>query len=568
MRRILSLCLIAALVWSAAPVSYADVYHADPKLVVIVVIDQFRGDYLDRYSGELKAPSGFNLFLKRGAYFSGCYYGYANTKTAPGHATIGTGAYTDGHGIGANEWWDLSRNTDRPVSSVEDERYKIVGNFDDLPALQPPPAPKPTDARIGSSPRNLRATTLGDEVRLATGGEAKLFGISLKDRAAILPAGQTANGAFWIDNATGRFVTSTYYMKSLPEWATRFNKGPRPAQAVKEAGLEETTQFYAMVGRTNAANRYELDFAKALIEGEKMGQRGVTDVLTVSLSANDILGHQMGPDSEDEKRMVENLDGDLNDFFSYLDKIIGLDHVMIALTADHGVAPIPAQAARLGVAATRIDLDALMENLNVALNAKFSPGKKVNYFFSSEELPYLSLDPRAFGKVTEKEAEDAVLAALPGAFAKLGAPVPPPNNDQMVEGNLKYAEERVEPDPQIAFARTRLELEDGKVPNTEFGRLISHSFTDHGGWYVMVFPTAYQMEYQSGNQTNHFSPWNYDRHVPLAFFGSEFRPGYYRELVEPVDLAATFASVLGVNRPSAAVGHVLTEALKPVPAER
>lgn len=568
MQRILSFCLIAALVCSAVPASYADAYHADPKLAVIVVIDQFRGDYLDRYRSDLKSPDGFNLFLKRGAYFSGCYYGYANTKTAPGHASIGTGSYTDGHGIGSNEWWDLSRNTDRPVSSVEDERYKVVGTFDDLPALQPPPAPKPTDPRIGSSPLNLQATTVGDEVRLATAGEAKLYGISLKDRAAILPAGQTANGAFWIDNATGRFVTSTYYMTSLPEWATKFNKGPRIAQAVKEANLEDTTQFYAMVGRTAAANSYELDFAKALIEGEKLGQHGVTDVLTVSLSANDILGHQMGPDSDDERQMVLDLDRDLNNFFSYLDKTIGLDHVMIALSADHGVAPIPAEAAKLGIAAARVDLETLAGNLNDALNTRFSPGKKVNYFLPAQELPYLALDPRAFGQIKETEAEDAVLGALPEAFAKLGPPALPPNNNDTLEATRKYEESRIEPAPKLAFARTKVDLAAGRVPPTEFGRLIAHSYTDHGGWYVMVFPTAYQMEYQNGNQTNHFSPWNYDRHVPLAFFGPEFQPGYYREAVEPVDLAVTFASVLGVNRPSAAVGRVLTEALKPASATK
>jgi hypothetical protein len=189
-------------------------------------------------------PQRLQSLPQKGAYFIDCYYDYANTKTAPGHSTIGTGAYTDGHGIGSNEWWDLARNTDRPVSSVEDERYRLVGTFDDLPV---PPAPgiDPKAPRVGSSPFNLNATTIGDEVRLATNGESKLFGVSLKDRAAILPSGQTANGAYWIDQANGRFVTSTYYMPQLPDWATKFNRGPRVAQAVKDAGLDSTTQFYA-----------------------------------------------------------------------------------------------------------------------------------------------------------------------------------------------------------------------------------------------------------------------------------------------------------------------------------
>jgi len=554
--------LLSLVVGSAAPAG-AQAYNAKPKLAVILVIDQFRGDYLDRYRDSFKTANGFNLFLKKGAYFNACYYDYANTKTAPGHATIGTGSYTDGHGIGSNEWWDLSRNTDRVISSVEDERYRLVGTFDDLP-VPPSPAIPPAAARIGASPLNLQATTIGDEVRLATGGEAKLYGISLKDRASILPAGQTANGAFWIDVATGRWVTSTYYMAQLPEWATKFNKGPRPAQAVKEAGLDDTTQFYAMVGRTPAANSYELDFARALIDNEKLGQGSVTDVLTVSLSANDILGHQLGPDSVQEKEMVLALDRDIDSFFSYLDQKIGLANVMVAFTADHGIAPIPTESAKLGVASARLDLEAFSASINAALNARFSPGQQKKYLMPTQELPYIALDPRAFGSVTEKDAEQAVVDAIPAAVRGLGVPALPPNNLTIPEATRKYEENRVDADPGVAFVRSRVDLAEGKVPATEFGRLIAHSYTAHGGWYAMVVPTAYQMELLSGIQTTHFSPWSYDRHVPLGFFGAEFVPGYYREQVAPVDIAATFASVLGVNAPSASVGHVLTMALKPM----
>ena len=567
MQKCVAVLLSLLFLLPAAPSAHADAYHAKPKLVVILVIDQFRGDYLDRYRDALTAPNGFNLFLKRGAYFSACYYDYANTKTAPGHATIGTGAYTDGHGIGSNEWWDLSRNTDRVITSVEDERYRVVGTFDDLPALLPPPAPKPNDPRIGASPINLKATTIGDEVRLATQGKAKLYGVSLKDRAAILPSGQTANGAFWVDNASGRFVTSTYYMAKLPEWATKFNKGPRIAQAVKEAGLKETTQFFALVGRTPAANSYELDFARALIEGEGLGEHDVTDVLTVSLSANDIRGHQLGPDSDAQREMVVGLDRDLDSFFNYLDKKVGLANVMIALTADHGVAPIPAEAAKLGVASASLDLEAFTAAIDVTLNARFSPGKKGEYFMHTLELPYLALNAKAFGSVSEKDAEDAVIAAIPAAIRKLGTPPMPPNNKATLEATRKYQESRVDADPSIYFSRSRVDLADGKIPDTEFGRRVAHSYTDHGGWYVMVVPTAYQMEHLNSNQTTHFSPWSYDRHVPLGFFGEEFVPGLYRELVAPVDIAATFASILGVNAPSASVGRILTEALRTAPKE-
>jgi hypothetical protein len=239
---------------------------------------------------------------------------------------------------------------------------------------------------------------------------------------------------------------------------------------------------------------------------------------------------------------------------------------MIALTADHGVAPIPAESAKLGVASARLDLDAFTMAIDKSLNAQFSPGKSVQYFMPTQELPYLTLDPRAFGSISEKEAEQAVIDAIPTAVKKIGVPVSPPNTLLTPEATRRYQESRVEADPSIYFSRTRIDLAAGKVPSTEFGRLIAHSYSDHGGWYVMVFPTAYQMEYSTGIQTTHFSPWSYDRHVPLGFFGEEFLPGLYRELVAPVDIAATFASILGVNAPSASVGQVLTEALRPANA--
>src|SRR5271168_3478321 len=348
--------------FQTAPVAVAEAYDAKPKLVVIVVIDQFRGDYLERYRSDLKGR-GFRLFLDEGAWFPDCYYNYANTKTAPGHATIGTGAYTDGHGIESNEWWDASRSYDHRVSSVQDERYKLV----DLPAGSPDSP--------GTSPLNLRASTLGDEVKLATQGKSRVFGVSLKDRAAILPVGQSANAAYWMDNNSGHFTTSTYYQEHLPQWAAEFNASGRIAEAVKEAGGDGQGPFNEQVEPTPAANRYELDFSEALITGEKLGQHDTTDVLTISLSAHDIMGHKYGPDSEEERQMVMGLDRDLDSFFSWLDKSIGLKNVWLALSADHGVAPVPVTAASWGMNSATVDLQAVVDNANAALNARFSdPG--------------------------------------------------------------------------------------------------------------------------------------------------------------------------------------------------
>jgi hypothetical protein len=150
---------------------------------------------------------------------------------------------------------------------------------------------------------------------------------------------------------------------------------------------------------------------------------------------------------------------------------------------------------------------------------------------------------------------------MPAAIRSLGAPATSPLDANTIESTLKYNESRVESDPTVSFIRTRVDLAAGKVPNTSFGRLIANSYTDHGGWYVMVVIGPYQMEYTTG--TTHFSPWSYDRHVPLGFFGADFIPGYYRQQVAPVDIAPTFAAILGVNAPSASVGHVLTQVLRP-----
>jgi predicted AlkP superfamily pyrophosphatase or phosphodiesterase len=548
--------LLLALSLALAPAASA--YDGHPKIVIILVIDQFRADYLDRYRADFKTKNGFRLFLDKGAYFPECYYDYANTKTAPGHATIGTGAYTEGHGIQSNEWWDLARNKQRQITSVEDDRYRIVGAPDaSIPALEPNAPAGAARYLPGASPRNLLASTVGDELRLATQGEARVFGVSLKDRAAILPSGATANAAYWIEQKSGHFVTSSFYLAELPEWVKAFNDGPDAATAATAAQVPGTTQFYDEVGRTPAANTYELAFAEALISGEQLGKRDVPDLITISLSANDILGHRVGPDSDAEHQMVDALDVDLDAFFSWLDKNVdgGLGNVWVALTADHGVAPIPSKAAALGLNAAAIDTAKLTANLNDAMNQKFSPGEKIDYMLPKQELPYLTLNEPMFARagINEPEAETAVEGAVAGAVDALAKPA---------EGGV--SDTKLPPKPMLYRSYTRLELAKGEVPRSEFGSLLEHSYSPNGGWYVMVIPTAYQLESSGG--TTHYSPWSYDRHVPLGFYGAPFAPGVYRERAAPVDLAATFASLLGVNQPSASIGHVLVDALKPASA--
>jgi arylsulfatase A-like enzyme len=545
----------------------AQVYVGKPKLIVIVVIDQFRADQLNRHQAEFKGR-GFNLFMKEGAWFTDCYYDYANTKTGPGHATIGTGAYSDGHGIDSNEWWDASRSFDQQVSSVEDEQYMLVDLPDSsIPANQPGAPSNAAKFVVGASPLNLRATTLGDELRLATQGKSRVFGVSLKDRASILPAGQSANAAYWIDPASGQFTTSTYYMEHLPAWVTAFNKGGSIEKAEKEAMVEGTTQFYDLVGHLPAANSYELDFAKALIASEKLGQNGVTDELVVSLSPHDIQGHQFGPDSDQETEMDLALDRDLDGFFNWLDQNVGLQNVWLALTADHGVAPVPGEAAKLGVHGVALDMLKVYDAVDAELNKRHSPGQKVKYLLPNPDLPYIVLDKRVFQKagIDEEKAENELAAILPTVVAAQNRNPESVITDKPLE--TQPSEKRLDPGPRVQYVYTRLQLAKSELPPSEWGRLIAHSYTNHGNWFVMAVLDAYQIQGTGAFAgTTHFSPWSYDRHVPLAFYGAPFKPGEYHQLVAPVDLAVTFASLAGVNRPSAAVGRVLTEALKPAPA--
>jgi arylsulfatase A-like enzyme len=567
--------------WLPVTPAHASAYDGRPRLIVFLVIDQFRADYLERYRADFKGR-GFRLFLDKGANFEDCYYDYANTKTAPGHSTLGTGAYTDGHGISSNEWWDLSRNKTRPITSVEDEHYRILG------AVHSTREP-------GASPLNLRASTIGDSLRQATTGQSKVFGISLKDRAAILPVGYTANGAYWVEQSSGAFVTSTYYMDSLPDWVSTFNQGDAAVKAEKDAGVPGTKHFFEEVGPTAAASAYELDFARALITNEQLGNHPVTDMLSISLSSTDLIGHHYGPDSPQARQLVDTVDQQLDSFFTWLDKNVpgGLANVWITLSADHGVAPVPAEAVALGLPAAMFDMPKLLAGLNDAMNAKFSPGEKVEYLLPHQEFPYLSLNRPSFevAGINEQEAEQAIQSAVPGAVEALApapgtapikitppAPLPVPSPAPTPGSKRSKARAaavvpapappptitRLPPTPLVVQTYTRQQLASGVLPPSEWGKLLAHSYSPNGGWYVMLIPENYQMGAIAAG-TTHFTPYAYDRHVPLAFFGSAFVPGTYRGRVGPVDLAATLASALGINQPSASVGNVLTQALRTAP---
>jgi hypothetical protein len=533
------------LVLGLIPAAFASAYNARPKLVVVIVIDQFRGDYLERYRDQF-GEGGFRVFLDRGAYFTDCNYDYANTRTAPGHATLFTGSYTSGHGIIANEWWDPQKK--KRVTSVEDDTTTLVGVERAKPAQAE--LGRGTLVTPGASPHNLMSDTLGDELKLATGGKARVFAISLKDRAAVLPAGFAGDGAYWIDPKSGDWITSTYYRSDLPEWVRNFN-GSRPSE--RRAGkfwnrewkdsngntLGSTAprpgkdgapaSFYEVVGSTPFANDYQLEFAKELVLYEKLGAGPATDLLVISLSANDILGHQVGPDSPQMRSMALELDRSLAEFFNFLGHQIGMANIWMALSADHGVAPLPDYAKLLRLPAANLDAKAVRDQINSLLAKKFA--KKAGYVLDLD-YPVAWLDQDAF-------------AGTPGA-----------KDESVAEGEVGEAMK------QVGFTGyfAKSQLARGDIPPTEIGRRYAHSYSPEGGYYVIGIPVPFQVGITKG--TDHATPFSYDTHVPLAFYGLAFQPGTYRTHAEPVDLAVTLASLLGINAPAAATGRVLTEALQ------
>jgi arylsulfatase A-like enzyme len=514
-------CAVLVLLSLLALLASASAYDGRPKLIVIIVIDQFRGDYPERNRARF-VENGFRLFLDRGAAFVNCNFDYANTNTAPGHATLFTGAYPDGHGIGGNSWWDPERQ--RVVTSVTDTSTKLVGV-----------------AGEGVSPRNLRADTLGDELKLATGGRARVFSISLKDRSAVLPGGYAADAAYWIDHQSGVWITSSYYMNDLPAWVQKLNQ-EKPAEKYWNIPWKDTSGkvlrtttpqsgkgFYDIVGATPLANDYVFDFARELIAREKLGVGPNTDLLAISLSANDILGHQVGPDAPEMQAMALALDRQLAHFTNFLDRQLGLASVWIVLSADHGMAPLPAYASKLRLPAANFDTQALGTRINKALATRFGPGEYIKYI----EWPIAYLSEVAFAKTSLKQAdaERAVAAAL-----------------------MK--------EPHMYNAFTRTQIEQGELPPDATGRRYAHSYSPYGGWYVIAVPAPFAVATSTGG--NHGAPYTYDTHVPLYFYGLAFRPGIYRTHCEPVDMVVTVASLLGINAPSASTGRVLTETLAAV----
>lgn len=495
-----------------------------PKLVVLIVIDQFRYDYLARFRTEY--TGGFDRLMKTGAFFSNAYYQHFPTVTAVGHSTVLTGATPSVSGIVNNEWFD--RETGMRVTSVSDPKLKLLGG----------------SGGAGASPDRLMVSTIGDELKMSGKSESKVIGVSYKDRAAILPSGHMADGAFWFDDKTGSFVSSTFYFEDLPVWVKEFNAAGRSKQfsnrewkslshaangngkVLRRLPQAGSPGYFDALESSPFGNELLAAFAKRAIEAERLGTRGATDLLTISFSSNDHLGHEVGPDSVEVHEMCLQTDRVIGDFFQFLDDKIGLNNVLVVFTGDHGVAPLPETMAARKMPGGRISDKVALNAVQTALTARFGEGDWIR--FGSYGTFYFNNDLIRQKNLSAKEVHDTAAEAL-----------------------LKI--------PQVFRVYTREQLVAGEVLLDEVGRRVVNGFHATRGGDVIALLDPYWMF--SGHGTTHGSAFHYDSHVPLAFMGPGVKPGRYDQNVAINDLAPTLAVMLDVETPSGSSGRVLTEML-------
>lgn len=518
-------------------------HAAPPKLIVAILVDQMRYDYLERFQDQF-TTNGFRLFLNRGVFMTFAHYNYIPTVTGPGHASYLSGSTPLMHGIVANDWYD--RKTGKEVYCAEDQGVDGVGA---------------TPGKARMSPRNFIGDNFADELRLRF--HSKVVGVSMKDRGAILPAGKKPTGAFWFHSNNGNFVTSTYYMTELPGWVKAFNQKKRPADFAgktwerlvdekyylnQDDSAGEGTigdekkpvfphkissskdNFDSVVG-SPYGNQILAEFAEAAIEGEKLGQGAQPDLLCVSFSAVDYVGHKFGPYSQEVQDTVLRLDRQLNEFFNYLDQKIGLASVVITLTADHAVAPTIEFAKEAGLNAESFDETAWIGDLKTRLNEEFGPGK---YLIASKTFSgNLYLDYHTIEK-KRLNLQEVITCIRETALA-----------------SGKY---------QAVFSREQ--LLEGRAPGP-LGKLASNGYNGERGGDVLLIPKPYVIPGAGKTGTTHGSPYSYDTHVPILFYGTAFQPGRYPNEFFITDIVPTLCAALEMNEPSVSMGKPLIDILVP-----
>jgi len=517
-----------------------------PKLVVGLVVDQMRWDYLYRFYSKF-GNEGFKRLLNKGYSLNNVHINYVPTVTALGHTSIYTGSVPAIHGIAGNDWTD--KETGKNVYCTTDESVQPVGT---------------ANVKAGShSPKNLWSTTVTDELRLATNFQGKVIGVSLKDRASILPAGHTPNGAFWFDDSSGDFITSSYYMNDLPQWVKSFNSQNLPDKLVANGwntllpinqyteSSPDNSSWEGLLGNaktptfpySNLAADYQskkdnirytpfgntltLKLAEASVEGENLGQDPVTDILAINLASTDYAGHKFGPNSIEVEDVYLRLDQDLAQFFSYLDAKVGKGQYTVFLSADHGGAHSVGFLKEHKMA-TGFFGEGMEKNLNQKLKDKFGVDKLINGVDN-----YQVYFDRQLMKDNHLELE-----------------------------NLKeFTILELEKDPTVLYAVSTTKVQESTIPEPIKQRIINGINRQRSGDIQLISHDSMLPTYAKTGTTH--SVWNsYDAHIPLIFMGWGIQHGESDMPYNMTDIAPTVSALLKIQFPSGNIGNPITEVLK------
>ncbi len=517
-----------------------------PKLVVGIVIDQMRYDYIYRYWSKF-GNDGFKRLIAEGYFCRNTNYNYVPTYTGPGHTSIYTGTTPAVHGIVANDWYN--KTTGKDMYCAQDDNVNGVGT---------------TTPEGKRSPANMLTTTITDELRLSTNMKSKVIGVALKDRSAILPAGHTANAAYWYDGSIGSFITSTYYMKELPAWVNDFNKKELakkylsqpwntllPIEQYTESlpddnkyetifkgetkptfphNLPETQKLNGglnIIRATPFGNSLTKDFAIETIKSENMGKNTATDFLAVSFSSPDYIGHSYGPNSVEQEDDYIRLDKDLAELLSFIDAQIGKNNTLVFLTADHAAPEVPNYLTDLKIPSGYVHEKKILDTLKKELNKVY--GDTLVLAFKNQQL-FLNHKAIAEKKLSQVQVEGFIcefMQTMPNVSEVISANTM--NNTQFTEGS-------------------RYLMQKGYNAN-------------RSGDVLVNYLPAYIDDY-SPTGTTHGSPYSYDTHVPLIFYGWNIKQGSTADQIYITDLAATLAMMLNIQFPNGCTGKPISNLVK------
>ena len=552
MRKIITCLIFLFISYSASPQNTNGAAFLNqgalqrPKLIIGIVVDQMRWDFLYRYYDRYQAGGGFKQLLNQGFSCENTFVPYTPTITACGHTCIYTGSVPAINGITGNDWWDYKLS--QLVYCTSDSTARTIGSNTDAGQM---------------SPHNLLVTTIGDELRLATNFRSKVIGIALKDRAAILPAGHSANGAYWYDDKTGDWITSSYYMSDLPKWLKDLNTKKltdlyyakewntlypldtyvqstaddepyeyKPFGANTRGFPYNLSQFigknYGLLPVTPYGNMVTFEVAKAAILGEQLGGGNFTDLLAISLSTPDYIGHTFGPNSVEAEDVYLRLDKDLGEFIGFLDKQIGKGNYLVFLSADHGANQIPAFLKEHKIPAGSVASSTISDQLNSYLKDKFKKDKLVIDIMNYQV--YLDRNLMNESHINKADVYREAISFL------LNQP-----------GISKAV-------PLDALSETTL--------NSELKNAMANGdYPSRSGDIQLVYLPQWIDGFENRGTTH--GVWNpYDSHIPLVWFGWNIQAGKTNRQVYMTDIAPTIAAMLHIQMPSGSIGHVIGETIK------